>query len=658
MMERFYYPFTALVGMEQAKQALLIALVNPRAGGLLLSGPKGTAKSTLVRSAAVLTKTGQLAELPIGATGDMVFGSIDLEAALATGTKQLRSGVLFRAAETILYMDEVNLLRSDFLTAVMDSAANGFFELQRDGICYREDVSYTPVGTMNPEEGTLSSAMLDRFGLFVSVEDEMDATARVEVVKRVLDFERTGEKFRAVYADQERELAEKIANARACLPSVEASEAILELVAQYCTRAYCRGNRADLYLLEAARAVAALAARSYIMPQDVEQAAMFVLPHRMGQPPQQQAPTTDDSETNTEQDEKSEENSEDSSDENPDAPEENAPGPSEDDSQSEKNTDEEPENDAEEDAEKSADSPLEEEKQNPGDDQTEDAAGDMEQVFAALENMPVPPMSIENHFEHQKREGSGKRSLTRTDSRLGRYVRAELPHGHRGLDLAFDATLRAAAPYQRSRSGKQAVIICPEDYRSRVREKHIGANIIFLVDASGSMGAQARMKTVKGVILSLLKEAYQKRDRVGLIAFRRDKAEVLLPVTRSVDLAEKLLRDLPTGGKTPLAEGLESTLQMLYGLDRRDKGQQTVVVLITDGRANATYDQDDPVVRALQAAEKFSRTPALSVVLDTETDFLKLGIAPQIARKMGASYYTLRRLSAERVLRIVKSMQA
>ena len=282
----------------------------------------------------------------------------------------------------------------------------------------------------------------------------------------------------------------------------------------------------------------------------------------------------------------------------------------------------------------------------------------MEQVFAALENMPVPSMSIENDFEHKKREGSGKRSLTRTDSRMGRYVRAELPHGHGSLDLAFDATLRAAAPFQRSRRGSQAVIIRPEDYRSRVREKHIGANIIFLVDASGSMGAQQRMKMVKGVILSLLKEAYQKRDRVGLVAFRRDKGEVLLPVTRSVDLAEKLLRDLPTGGKTPLAEGLESTLQLIYGLDQRDKGQQTVVVLITDGRANAAYASDDPVARALDMAERFSRTPALSVVLDTENDYLKLGIARQLADKMGASYYTLRQLSAERVLHIVKAMQA
>ena len=654
MMERFYYPFTALVGMEQAKQALLIVLVNPRAGGLLLSGPKGTAKSTLVRAAAALTQTGRLAELPIGATEDMVFGSIDLEAALAAGKKKLRPGVLFRAAGTILYMDEVNLLRPDFLTAVLDSAANGFFELQRDGIAYREDVSYTPVGTMNPEEGTLSPSMLDRFGLFVSLENEADAKARVEVMKRVLSFEKTGESFRAAYADQEKELTEKIVRARNGLPTVEASEAILELVAQYCARACCRGNRAELYLLEAARALAALAARSYIMPQDVEQAAMFVLPHRMGQTPQQQAPAPDDSKQDPEQtsEDDSEESSDDSSAEGPEAAENNEPEEPNEDNSSTGNAD-----GMQGESAGSSRSPAEAENQDPGDEEKDDAAGDMEQVFAALDNMPVPPMSIENHFEHQKREGSGKRSLTRTDSRLGRYVRAELPHG-KGLDLAFDATLRAAAPYQQSRCGHQAVIIYPEDYRSRVREKHIGANIIFLVDASGSMGAQTRMKTVKGVILSLLKEAYQKRDRVGLIAFRRDKAEVLLPVTRSVDLAEKLLRDLPTGGKTPLAEGLESTLQMLYGLDRRDKGQQTVVVLITDGRANATYEKDDPVARALQAAEKFSRTPALSVVLDTETDFLKLGIAPQLARKMGASYYTLRRLSAERVLRIVKSMQA
>lgn len=654
-MERFYYPFSAIVGQEAAKQALLIALVNPRSGGLLLSGPKGTAKSTLVRAAAAFTETGHLAELPIGSTEDMVFGSIDLEAALQTGEKKLKPGLLFRAAHTILYMDEVNLLRPDFLTAVLDSAANGFFELQRDGICYREDVCYTAVGTMNPEEGTLSAAVLDRFGLFVSLENDTEGRDRTEIVRRVLQFERSGMEFRHAYADAEQQLLSQVRRGRELLPAIEASDAILELAAQYCARANCRGNRAELYLFEAARALAALAGRSYIMPQDVEQAALFVLPHRMGQQPQQEQPQPPEQTPPDEPDEADEPEDSDAADsseaENPE--EENQP------EKQDPSEDKEPEADGS-DADKDSPQPPPppQEASDGPDKDDEKAAGDMEQVFAALENMPVPSMSIENDFEHKKREGSGKRSLTRTDSRMGRYVRAELPHGHGSLDLAFDATLRAAAPFQRSRRGSQAVIIRPEDYRSRVREKHIGANIIFLVDASGSMGAQQRMKMVKGVILSLLKEAYQKRDRVGLVAFRRDKGEVLLPVTRSVDLAEKLLRDLPTGGKTPLAEGLESTLQLIYGLDQRDKGQQTVVVLITDGRANAAYASDDPVARALDMAERFSRTPALSVVLDTENDYLKLGIARQLADKMGASYYTLRQLSAERVLHIVKAMQA
>ena len=402
--------------------------------------------------------------------------------------------------------------------------------------------------------------------------------------------------------------------------------------------------------------MAALAGRSYVMPQDIEAAAMFVLPHRMGRPPESQSP---EAEKPTSENDASQETEE--------APED--PGDADDGTEADEPSDGEQEEmpepegkDAEKDGDDNAAEPPREEtspESDPENEPPENAAGDMEQIFAALENLMAARLAIEQppQWEHEKREGSGKRSLTRTDSRMGRYVRAEMPRAQRGLDLAFDATLRAAAPYQRSRQGAQAVIIRPEDYRSRVREKHIGANLIFLVDASGSMGAQERMKTVKGVILSLLKEAYQKRDRVGMIAFRRDRAEVLLPVTRSVDLAEKLLRELPTGGKTPLAEGLESTLSMIYGLSQRDKGQQTAVILITDGRANATYAGDDPVARALEAAEKFSRTNVMSVVLDTENDFLKVGIAPAIAKKMGAGYYTLKRLSSERVLRIVASLR-
>lgn len=645
-MERRVFPFSAIVGQAAAKQALTIALVNPASGGLLLSGPKGTAKSTLVRAAAPFTAAGRIVELPLGATDDMVFGSIDMEAALATGERRLRPGLLFRAAGTALYMDEVNLLRPDFLTAVLDSAANGFFELQRDGVSHQEEVSYTAIGTMNPEEGTLSASTLDRFGMFVSLENNENKDERAEIVRRVMAFEADGAGFREKYAGEDAALAAQIAAARALLAEVEASEAMLELTAQYCARAYCRGNRADLYLLEAARALAALAGRRYVMPQDIEAAAMFVLPHRMGQPPKSQPPEAEEPPKGEDPSDAADETKEDEG-EAEEAPPEEDGGEAEDEEDSSGESEEKPE-----------ETPPEANGEGES-DPPEEAAGNMDQVFAALESLLSPRLAIEHppQWEHEKREGSGKRSLTRTDSRLGRYVRAEMPRAKKGIDLAFDATLRAAAPYQKNRRGTEAVIIRPEDYRSRVREKHIGANLIFLVDASGSMGAQERMKTVKGVILSLLKEAYQKRDRVGMIAFRRDRAEVLLPVTRSVDLAEKLLRELPTGGKTPLAEGLESTLSMIYGLSQRDKGQQTAVILITDGRANATYAGDDPVARALEAAEKFSRTNVMSVVLDTENDFLKVGIAPAIAKKMGAGYYTLKRLSSERVLRIVASLR-
>lgn len=646
-MKREIFPFTAVVGQEAAKKALLITLVNPKAGGLLLSGKRGTAKSLLVRSTAEFTPTKKIVELPLGTTEDMVFGSVDMELALTTGERRLKPGILYRAADTILYMDEVNLLRHDFLLAVLDSAANGFFELQRDGICCEETVSYTPVGTMDPEEGTLTPSVLDRFGLFVSLEDNQNEEERTEILRRVLAFDQRNQNFREKYSEEENILKEKVNKARELLPEVEVPEAILELTAQYCARAYCRGNRAELYLLEAARSLAALNSRNYVMPQDVEEAAMFVLPHRMGTPPAQQPPEDENEET--QQNDEQNDSQEDSSDTADETEEESSDIPD----NSEEDAADTPENnDGQNDKEKDSQAEKNEDNQ-----ENNDMSGAMEQVFAALEDMMVPGLELDKSCEREKREGSGKRSLTRTDSRMGRYVRSEFLRANGNLDLAFDATLRAAAPYQRFRKGPQAVIIKSEDFRNRVREKHIGANIIFLVDASGSMASKQRMKMVKGVVLSLLKEAYQKRDRVGLIAFRREKAEVLLPVTRSVDLAEKLLRDLPTGGKTPLADGLESTLKLIYGLEKREKGQQTVVVLITDGRANATYEKDDPIARALSAAERFNHTNVLSIVLDTENDFHKLGIAPKIAQKMGASYYTLKKLSQEKVLRIVKAVQ-
>ena len=250
-----------------------------------------------------------------------------------------------------------------------------------------------------------------------------------------------------------------------------------------------------------------------------------------------------------------------------------------------------------------------------------------------------------------------KRSLTKTDLKQGRYVRAELPK-EKVDDLAFDATIRAAAPFQRHREKNACAInIRPGDLRQRVREKRIGATFLFLVDASGSMSAQERMKAVKGAIFAMLQEAYQKRDKVGMIAFRRKVAEELLPITRSVDLAQKRLAELPTGGKTPLAEGLGRAFITLDMQKRKEPDIDPVLVLVTDGRANSVVQEgEDPVKSAMKLARQIRKAKITSVVIDTETDFIKLGVARQVAAEMGANYYKLKQLSQTDILHIVKNL--
>ena len=613
------YPLTAIVGQERARRALSIALINPQVGGLLISGTRGTAKSVLVRAAAPFTQAAGLIELPLGASEDMVFGTIDMETALQKGERCLRHGLLYRAKNTVLYMDEVNLLREDLLTAVLRSAADGRFCLERDGLSFTEDVSYTPVGTMDPAEGTLRSAVLDSFGMFTAMEEIEDAAQRREIAARVLTYERDSAVFRASYAAQEEAFGTMICRARELLPRVEASSPILHFAAACVLRARCAGNHAEIYLIEAARAIAALAGRDYVMPRDVEEAAEFVLVHRMSHPQEEQEnmpqPSVDLPQER-------------------DAPQADMPqhegGAGQSDTQ---------------DGTGDASLPSDEEKHG----------GDEDRVAAPLENV-MAQLSLLHMTMRAQGGKSGRRDIVQIHTADGRGLRTDLPRRGARLDLALSATLRAAAPHQRTRRGGQAVVIRPEDVRVWVRAKRSAAHILFLVDASGSMGARERMRTVKGAILALLREAYQKRDCVGLIAFRRDRAETLLPMTRSVELAERALRDLPTGGRTPLAEGLVHAHRILRELERKGS-EKTVLVLVTDGRTN-TKEGDAGVQRALRAAEEIAETAALTLVLDTERSVPRVGVAPELARRMAAQYYTLERLSAEGVLEIVRASRA
>lgn len=619
--------------MEKAKEAILLTLVNPFAGGLLLSGEKGTGKSTLVRSARELVDTPWV-EIPISITEDRLFGSIDAEEAIRSGHKKLLPGLIDEADKGIIYIDDVNLLRDDLLSAVLNIREAGGYRLERDGLSEQRDTAFTVLAVMNPESGTLSSSSLDRFGLFAQADPSYDDETRLEIIRRVLDFEKDGIAFRAKWQEETDALKKKIKDARAALSKVEVSAAMIQLAAVYTLKAHVAGHRADIYLIEAARAEAAMEGRKYVLPKDLEKAAEFVLPHRMrkveeqqGQP-SEEMPQEQPEEDNKPQQEEEQQTPQDNEFSHP--PEAQPP---------QINT---------EDADDSS------HEQNQDNAQMSNPRGQSrERIDDADLHVNLPPMWIEPSKDRKPKKGSGKRSLTMTDLMQGRYVRAEIPKA-KTSDIAFDATLRAAAPYQKARpSNGCAVVIRKDDLRSKVREKRTGNIFLFVVDASGSMGARERMKTVKGVIFKILLDAYQKRDRVGMVAFRKNQAEVLLPVTRSVDFAQKKLATMPTGGKTPLAKGLlkaEDVLDMLY---RQDANQDPVMILITDGRATSSLNKGtNPVTDALEEAKRIGRRNIPVAVIDTESGFIKLGLAKKLAKAMGASYFQVDKISEDQLLHI------
>lgn len=632
-MKRNLFPFAAICGMEKAKEAILLTLVNPFAGGLLLSGEKGTGKSTLVRSARELVDAPWV-EIPISITEDRLFGSIDTEEAIRSGHKKLLPGLIDEADQGIIYIDDVNLLRDDLLSAVLNIREAGRYRLERDGLSEERQTSFTVLAVMNPESGTLSASSLDRFGLFAEADPSYDDETRLEIIRRVLDFEKDGLAFRAKWQEETDALKKKIRDARAALSLVEVSSAMIQLAAVYTLKAHVAGHRADIYLIEAARAKAALEGRKYVLPKDLEKAAEFVLPHRMRKAEEQQAepaeemPQEHPEESNKPQQEEEQQTPQDNEFSHP--PEAQPP---------------------QMDTEDADDSNHE---QNEDNAQMSNPRGQSrERIDDADLHVNLPPMWIEPSKDRKPKKGSGKRSLTMTDLMQGRYVRAEIPKA-KTSDIAFDATLRAAAPYQKARpSNGCAVVIRKDDLRSKIREKRTGNIFLFVVDASGSMGARERMRTVKGVIFKILLDAYQKRDRVGMVAFRKNQAEVLLPVTRSVDFAQKKLASMPTGGKTPLAKGLlkaEDVLDMLY---RQDANQDPVMILITDGRATSPLNKGtNPVTDALEEAKRIGRRNIPVAVIDTESGFIKLGLAKKLAKAMGASYFQVDKISEDQLLHI------
>lgn len=629
-MHKQSYPFTAVVGQERMKRALIYTLIVPEIGGVVLSGEKGTGKSTLVRGLAEICEK-QKIELPLNTTEDMLVGSMDFETALQTGARAFSPGILQRAHQNLLYVDEINLLKENLTHILIDVVAGGVNRMEREGIRYTHPCETVLVGSMNPEEGPICPQLLDRFGLFVSVTGESEVQNRAEIIKRRLSFEKDPKGFCQSFEKAQQDLKQKIKKAQERARYIKGSDEIWQLCAMTAEEAGAQGNRCEIVLFYTAMAVAAFAGRDVIYSGDLKEAATYVLPHRKRE---QQKSSGVEIPKESAQIKKDPSQAEDQSEEQGTQPE----GPWH---QNEKTTEESPNTSTKE--------------ENMPDEEKEDqAVASSEREAVRAENIYEVMPLFRLRPDRNRRIGSGRRMKTKTDATLGQvtsFTQTQNPKGK----IAFAPTLRAAAPYQKNRKkDKTAFAIRHEDIRYQKRETHIGATVIFVVDASGSMGAQKRMKETKEAVLSMLQESYQKRDKVAFIAFRKEEAQVLLDVSGSAQMAHYALQSLPTGGKTPLAAGLFRALGLIKGAKIKDKNMVPLLILVTDGRSNVSLFTDNPLADALYMGDLIAAEKIAGVVIDTEGGFIRAGIAKEVAAHMGADYYKVTDLRAEGVQSLVQ----
>ncbi|MFF3952680.1 putative cobaltochelatase [Streptomyces sp. NPDC001890] len=662
-----HFPFTAVVGQQDLQLALLLNSVAPNIGGVLVRGEKGTAKSTAVRALSALlpdvdvvsgcrfscdpaspdpacpdgpheagtgvSRDARMVELPVGASEDRLVGALDIERALAEGVKAFEPGLLADAHRGILYVDEVNLLHDHLVDLLLDAAAMGASYVEREGVSVRHAARFLLVGTMNPEEGELRPQLLDRFGLTVEVAASRETDQRVEVVRRRLAFDDDPAAFAARWADEEDALRARIVAARALLPGVRLGDAALRQIAATCAAFEVDGMRADIVMARTATALAAWAGREDVLAEDVRQAALLALPHRRRRNPFD-APGLDEDKL----DDTLEQNGGEDDDPDPDGPGGGGRPPRGD------GPDTPPDPGGE-----SGDTPA---PSVPGQGreqgQGQSSGGGERQPVGATEPFRTKMLSVPGLGEG----AAGRRSRARTEH--GRTTGARRPQGAL-TKLHLAATVQAAAPHQRTRgrSGR-GLVVRRDDLRQAVREGREGNLVLFVVDASGSMAARQRMAAVKGAVLSLLLDAYQRRDKVGLITFRGRDAEVALPPTSSVDAAAARLELLPTGGRTPLAAGLLKAHEVLRVERLRDPSRRPLLVVVTDGRATGG---PDPVALAARAARLHEAEGVASVVVDCESGPVRLGLAGSLARDLGGSAVTLDELRAEAIAGLVKDVQ-
>ena len=686
-LDRHVFPFTAIVGQESMKLALILNAIVPTIGGVLIRGEKGTGKSTAVRALARLLpehlvvegchfgcdpedtdalcaecrarlaaagilpsykRRMRVVELPINSSEDRVVGTIDIEAALRAGAKRFEPGVLAEANRNILYVDEVNLLDDHLVDVLLDAAAMGINVVEREGVSFSHPSRFILVGTMNPEEGELRPQLLDRFGLCVDIEGIRDPDQRVLISERDAAFKKGEHEFATEFAAADHNLSRALAEAIVAVKKVRITTGQARLISSICVEAEVLGHRADVVIDHAARALAAYRRHASPSRDDIYDAATLALAHRARQPVRRDQEETTSPEQGDEQEGSKEPES--------DAGE---PQASESDSASDATAEQ---------TSSAADSGQ----QSSGSDQGMTTGGSSGSESAPEATDMFNLKRIDLPRQRRIRKQGGKRSASQTADRRGRYVRAQ-PRA-KVNDLAIDATVRAAAPMQvdRGRLPGERLKIERDDLRQKVRERKIGNLIVFVVDASASMDAEQRMAATKGAILSLLQDAYVRRDRVAVVIFKNRTAEVVLRPTSSVSLARRRLEKLSVGGTTPLTHGLMAGYKVVKTELLRDPTIRPLLVLISDGRGNISMFKEEPLVEAQKIAAMIDAEHIDALVIDSARDYSHLPsvqhlarVAPMyqtyainacadLAERMGARYYGLYDLSRDEIASAVE----